>query len=75
MLDQIRNIISQYVEIDPSEITEETNLIEDLGINSYDLVSMIAAVEEEFEIRIPDRAILRFVTVGDVIEFLENSEE
>ncbi len=74
MLDHIRNIISQYIKIDPQQITEDTELVEELGLNSYDLVSLIAAMEEEFEIVIPDRDILSFATVGDVMEYLEDNK-
>lgn len=70
MLDDIKRIICQYVDVEEHEIMEQTNFIEDLGLNSYDLMSMIGALEEEFSITIPDRDVPTLITVNDLIEYL-----
>lgn len=72
MLSKIVNILGKYVKVDPSTITEDTVFTSDLGLNSYDVVSIIADFEDEFDIEIPDKEIKKFQTVKDVMDYLEN---
>ncbi|MBU5468771.1 acyl carrier protein [Falcatimonas sp. MSJ-15] len=74
MLDRIKQVILEYVEIEESKINEDTNLIEDLGLNSYDLMSLAGAMEEEFDIEISDRDVTNIVTVGDLMEYIEEHD-
>lgn len=71
MLDKIRNILEEYVDVPREQITLETNLLSDLGVSSLDLVSIVVSFEEEFDIEIPDRVMSKIVTVGDVVEILK----
>ena len=50
--------------------TDETILISDLGLNSYELIELISVIEQEFDIDIPDRAIAHIKTVQDLSEFI-----
>jgi len=75
MLEKFRKIIVDYVEIDPNEITEETSLRTDLGVNSYELMNMVVTVEQEFGVEIPDRELVTFQTVGDLLKYLENNKK
>lgn len=74
MLDRIKQVILEYVEIEESKISEDTNLIEDLGLNSYDLMNLAGAMEEEFDIEISDRDVTNIVTVGDLMEYIEEHD-
>ena len=74
MLDKLIQILKDQVLEDPGHITENTELIEDLGLSSLDLVNLACSVEDEFDVEIPDRMIREFRTVGDVIRFLESKE-
>ncbi len=74
MLDRIKQVILEYVEIEESKISEDTNFIEDLGLNSYDLMSLAGAMEEEFDIEISDRDVTNIVTVGDLMEYIEEHD-
>ena len=74
MLDRIKQVILEYVEIEESKISEDTNLIEDLGLNSYDLMSLAGAMEEEFDIEISDRDVTNIVTVGELMEYIEEHD-
>lgn len=71
MLDRIRDMLEEYVEIPKEQITMETNLLNDLGLSSLDLVSIVVAFEDEFDIEIPDRKISEIITVGDIVEILK----
>ncbi len=70
MLERLANIISEYADIPAEEITEATNIRTDLGLNSLELVNMAVAIEDEFEVEIPDREALGLETVGNVLELL-----
>ena len=72
MLSLIRNTIIQYVEIDPETINEDTRLIQDVNLNSYDIVNVIGDLEDELDIEIPDEDLRNMVTVGDVINYLKD---
>lgn len=52
-------------------LTEDMLLLSDLGLNSFDLINLVCAVEDEFGIEIPDREIKKFKSVGDVIAYIE----
>ena len=69
MLDRIRKIISKYTEAD--EITPDSALGADLGLSSFDLVSIVGEFEDEFDIEVEDRDIATFVTVSDIMAYLE----
>ena len=69
MLERIKNILRNYANV--QDLTEDTTLVGDLGLSSFDVVSVVADFEDEFDIEIPDRDIRRFVTVGDVEKYLK----
>ena len=71
MLEQIKSILVKHLKVDPNTITENTNLLEDLGADSLDLVEIIMEFETKFGLEIPDEDILKFKTIGDAIEYIE----
>ena len=75
MLERIRNIICEFVDIDPEEITLETNIRKDLGLNSLELVNLAVEIEEEFDVEIPDREAMGLETVEDAIRIIEEYME
>ena len=68
MLEQIVEILSQYTAT--AEITPETILTSDLGFSSFEMVSIVAAFEDAFNIEIPDRDIRKLTTVKDIEVYL-----
>lgn len=74
MIEQLAKIISEY-KGEKVELTPETVIISDLGLNSLDLINLITEIEEEFDVEIPDRAIKLFKTVKDVVRFIEEADE
>ena len=75
MLETIKEIITMYADVDPEEITLETNLRTDLALNSLILMNMIVEVEDTYGIEVPESDIMTFDTVGDVVAYLENVVE
>lgn len=72
MLEQVISIISEYQGISASNITENSQLIQDLGFTSYDVVSIVGRFEDEFDIEVPDRKIKMMKTVADIVTFIES---
>ena len=71
VIDTLKNILEAQLDIDPSEITESTSIMEDLGADSLDIVELMMTVEEEFDITIEDSDAQLFKTVGDVVNYIE----
>ena len=69
MMDLIQEILKEIVGVE--EITNETEFVGDLNLNSFDVVNMVCAFEERLGIEIPDRDIRKFIRVQDVIDYLE----
>lgn len=71
MTDKIKTILSDYSGISADKISEETNLVSDLGLSSLDVVNIIVAFEDEFNIEIPDSDIRSLKKVGDIRLYIE----
>lgn len=68
---KVISLIADTLEVDKDKITSDTNLIQDLEVESLDLVDLVAAFEEQFNIEIPDKDIKNLQTVGDIIAYAE----
>lgn len=73
MLDTIRNIICDFVEIEPEEINENSVLRTELGLNSLDYVSVAQELEKEYSITIDNSSLASFKTVGDIMNYIEKN--
>lgn len=71
MLEKVKKILLDYTEVPASEITLKTDLVKDLDLNSLDVVNIVVAFEDKFEIEIPDRVISGLTKVGDIVKYLE----
>lgn len=72
MFDKIKEILVDELQIEPNLITPEAELVNDLGVNSLELADLILLCEEKFDVEINDDDIHKFITVGDVVTYLEN---
>jgi acyl carrier protein len=68
-------IIADQLGIDAAEVTPESNLIDDLGADSLDIVELVMAIEEEFSLEIPDEDAEGMRTVGDILAYLAGKVE
>ena len=75
MFEKVRDILSKQLQIDPDTITPNTNIIDDLGADSLDIVEMLMSIEAEFGVTVPDEEVVNFKTVGDVADYLESKAE
>ena len=71
MFDKVKQILIDELQLNESEITLEAELSKDLGINSIELADLIMMCEEEFGIEITEDDANEFITVGDVVNYLE----
>ncbi|WP_460287520.1 acyl carrier protein [Clostridium faecium] len=71
MFEKIRERIAEQLSIEEDEIKMESFFIDDLGADSLDIVELIMALEEEFDIEIPDEDAEKISTVGDVVEYIK----
>ena len=69
--ERIKEIISAQLGVNADTITMETSFTDDLGADSLDLVELVMALEEEFDIEMPDDEIENISTVGDAVSFLK----
>ncbi|MEE1050719.1 MAG: acyl carrier protein [Lachnospiraceae bacterium] len=70
MLEAIKEILIQYTEVEKSLITEDSNLQNDLELNSFDVMNIVVDFEDTFDIEIPDEDVSGLVTVKDIEEYL-----
>lgn len=72
IFDKIKNIIVEQLGATEANITLDASFIDDLGADSLDIVELIMALEEEFDIEIPDADAEKVVTVGDVVDYIKD---
>lgn len=73
IFDKVKEIIIEQLGVTDSSITLESSFIDDLGADSLDIVELIMALEEEFDLEIPDGDAEKVVTVGDVVEYIKEN--
>lgn len=70
MYEKVKELLVEELQIDPKDITLEAELSNDLGINSLELADLILLCEERFGVQINDDDIHKFISVGDVVNYL-----
>ena len=75
MYDKLVDIMLDYIEVDKEDITMDSRFMEDLGFTSFDFMSMLGELEEEFDIEIDQDEITEIQTVGQAVEYLESAAE
>jgi len=74
LIDEVKEVVAEQLNVDPSEIKEDSKFVEDLGADSLDVVELIMALEEKFAIEIPDSDAEKIVTVGDAVKYIQSKE-
>jgi acyl carrier protein len=72
IFEKVRKIVAEQLEVNPSQVTPEANFANDLGADSLDTVELVMALEEEFDIEIPDEAAEQIATVQAVVDYISN---
>ena len=71
MFETLKNLLVEELQLDADEIKMESELTNDLGINSIELADLVLMCEDKFDLEINDDDIHQFVTIGDVVNYLE----
>lgn len=74
MIERIKTVLSEFTEVPKENMTEESDLVADLGLDSLDVVNLAVAFEEEFNLEIPDRHIKELTSIRAIKEYLEKME-
>ncbi len=71
VLERVRKIVIDHLDADPDKVTEKASFIDDLEADSLDIVELVMAFEEEFDIEIPDDSAEHILTVGDAVNYID----
>ena len=72
--ERVKKLICEQLGVKEEEVTAEASLVEDLGADSLDTVELVMALEEAFDIEIPDEAAEGIATVGDAVKYIEDKQ-
>ena len=72
VFEKIREALASQFEMDPEKITRDTDVMNDLGADSLDLVELIMTLEEEYGITVIDESVYEHKTVGEIADFIES---
>ena len=73
IFEKIKETLVEQLGVDENDITMEASFIDDLGADSLDIVELVMALEEEFDIEIPDADAEKVTTVGDVVDYIKEN--
>lgn len=73
VFDTVKALISEQLGIEADDITEASYIQEDLGADSLDIVDLIMAIEDEFDVEIPEDQVENIKTVGGIVKFIEDT--
>jgi acyl carrier protein len=72
LFDEVKEVVVEQLSVNADEVKEESKFVEDLGADSLDVVELVMALEEKFDIEIPDEDAEKIATVNDAMKFIEN---
>jgi acyl carrier protein len=73
--DKVKDIVVEQLGVDEADVSIDSTFIDDLGADSLDIVELIMAFEEEFNIEIPDEAAEKIKTVKDAVEYIDKEKQ
>jgi acyl carrier protein len=72
LLEDIKEVVVEQLSVNPDEVKNDAKFVEDLGADSLDVVELVMALEEKFDIEIPDDEAEKIQTLNDVVAYIEN---
>ena len=75
LFDDVKEVVVEQLGVEAKEVKEDSKFVEDLGADSLDVVELVMALEEKFDIEIPDEDAEKIENVSDAIKFIENIQE
>lgn len=74
VFDKVKELISEQLDVKADDITEASNIQDDLGADSLDVVDLVMALEDEFDVEIPEDQVENIKTVGDIVKIIEDKQ-
>ena len=74
VFEKIKGLVVDQLDVDEEKVTEDASITEDLGADSLDVVDLVMSIEEEFDMEIPDDAVEKIKTVGDIVKYIESNQ-
>lgn len=74
VFEKVREILAEQLDVKAEEITMESQIADDLGADSLDVVDLLMSLEDEFDVEIPDEEIENIKTVGNLVNYLESNK-
>ena len=74
IFDDVKEVVVEQLNVNEDEVKLESDFVEDLGADSLDVVELVMALEEKFEIEIPDSEAEKIKTVKDVVDYIETNK-
>lgn len=74
VFERLQKIIAEQLEIDEDDIRPDSDIIDDLGADSLDIVDLVMSIEDEFHVEIPDETVEEMRTVDDAVRYIEDHE-
>ena len=74
VFDKVKELISEQLDVKADDITEASNIQDDLGADSLDVGDLVMALEDEFDVEIPEDQVENIKTVGDIVKFIEDKQ-
>jgi len=75
LFDDVKEVVVEQLNVNPDEVKPESKFVEDLGADSLDVVELVMALEEKFNIEIPDDQAEKIQTVGDAVKYIEENKQ
>jgi len=72
---KVKDIVVEQLGVDEEEVSEQASFVDDLGADSLDIVELVMALEEEFDLEIPDEDAEKIVTVGDAVNYIKENAQ
>ncbi len=72
---KVKDIVVEQLGVDEEEVTEQASFVDDLGADSLDIVELVMALEEEFDLEIPDEDAEKIATVGDAVNYIKENAQ
>ncbi|ANE32984.1 acyl carrier protein [Campylobacter hyointestinalis] len=72
VFDDVRDVVVEQLSVAPDAVKMESKIIEDLGADSLDVVELVMALEEKFEVEIPDSEAEKLISISDVVNYIDS---
>ena len=74
VFEKVREILCDQLDLEQDEVTMTSNIVENLGADSLDMVDLVMSIEDEFELEVDDEDVEGIKTVGDIVRYIEENK-